>query len=145
MFHRIAVPILALVVILGLTLGVAAAQNTQIQKVPVTSTNPASGKEMFNTYCAVCHGTDGKGSGPAASALKKSPADLTSLATRNSGKFPDLKVARYIEGLDQVDAHGTRDMPMWGEMFRSIDKSNAAITQMRVANLVAYVKGLQGK
>jgi len=141
MFHRIAVPILALVVILG----VATAQNTQVQKVPVTSTNPASGQEMFNNYCAVCHGKDAKGSGPAASALKKSPADLTTLATRNSGKFPDLKVARYIEGLDQVDAHGTRDMPMWGEMFRSIDKSNSSITQMRVSNLVAYVKSLQGK
>jgi mono/diheme cytochrome c family protein len=72
MFHRIAVPILALAVILGLTLGVAAAQNTKVEKVPVTPTNPASGKEMFDTYCAVCHGTDGKGSGPAAPALKKS-------------------------------------------------------------------------
>jgi mono/diheme cytochrome c family protein len=141
MFHRIAVPILALAMILG----VAAAQNKQVQKVPVTPTNPASGQEMFNTYCAVCHGKDGKGAGPAASALKKAPADLTTLASRNSGKFPDLKVARYIEGLDQVDAHGTRDMPMWGEMFRSIDKSNASITQMRVSNLTAYVKSLQGK
>ena len=141
MFHRIAVPILALAVILG----VAAAQNKQVQKVPVTPTNPASGQEMFNTYCAVCHGKDGKGAGPAASALKKAPADLTTLASRNSGKFPDLKVSRYIEGLDQVDAHGTRDMPMWGEMFRSIDKSNASITQMRVSNLTAYVKSLQGK
>src|SRR4029077_8719707 len=44
------------------------------------ATSPASGKEMFNAYCAVCHGKDGKARAPAASALKKAPADLTRLS-----------------------------------------------------------------
>ena len=67
----------------------------------------------------MCHGKEGKGDGPAAKALTKAPADLTKLAASNNGMFPDVKVRRYIEGLDDVAAHGTRDMPMWG---RSVDR-----------------------
>ncbi len=35
------------------------------------------GAEVFATYCAVCHGPDGKGNGPAAAALVPPPPDLT--------------------------------------------------------------------
>jgi cytochrome c553 len=97
---------------------------------------------MFNEYCAVCHGQDGKGSGPAAPALKKMPADLTQLTAHNKGKFPDTQVAGYIEGDDKLDAHGTRDMPMWGGVFKSMS-GGSDITRMRVANLTAYIKSLQ--
>ena len=95
---------------------------------------------MFSSYCAVCHGPEGKGNGPAASALTKKPADLTQISARNGGKFPDVRVARYIEGADEVPAHGTRDMPMWGELFKSIDRD---VTQLRVASLTDYIKSLQ--
>jgi mono/diheme cytochrome c family protein len=95
---------------------------------------------MFNTYCAVCHGNDGKGKGPAAAALTKAPADLTKISERNGGKFPDVKVRRYIEGLDEVAAHGSRDMPMWGGLFNSLSRDTA---QLRVAGLADYVKSLQ--
>jgi hypothetical protein len=59
---------------------------------------------------------------------------------RNGGKFPDVQVKRYIEGLDEVAAHGSRDMPMWGELFRSLSRDTA---QIRVQALSDYVKGLQ--
>jgi mono/diheme cytochrome c family protein len=95
---------------------------------------------MFTTYCAVCHGKDGKGDGPAAKALAKTPADLTKLAARNNGTFPDLKVRRYIEGLDEVAAHGTRDMPMWGDLFRALNRDTA---QIRIASLAEYLKSMQ--
>jgi len=49
-------------------------------------------------------------------------------------------VKRYIEGLDEVAAHGSRDMPMWGELFRSLSRDTA---QIRVQALSDYVKGLQ--
>ena len=68
------------------TCTVAAQEKTQappakvIQHVPVKAVSPASGKEMYMSYCAVCHGTDGKGGGPAASALKVPPTDLTLLS-----------------------------------------------------------------
>ena len=115
-----------------------------IKTVPPNPTSPTSGKEMFNEYCAVCHGPDAKGGGPAAPALKKAPADLTQLTAHNKGKFPDARVAGYIEGDDKLDAHGTRDMPMWGGVFKSM-AGGSDITRMRVANLTAYIKTLQAK
>ena len=63
-----------------------------IQHVPMKPTSPVSGKEMYTNYCAVCHGTEGKGNGPAAEALKTPPSDLTVLSKKNGGKYPALKV-----------------------------------------------------
>jgi len=65
----------------------AAAQEKQVKHVPIQRTSPASAKEMFMTYCAVCHGKDAKGDGPAARALNKQPADLTRLAAKNGGNL----------------------------------------------------------
>ena len=64
------------------------AQEKTVKKVPIVQSNPTSGKQMFGDYCAPCHGISGKGDGPAASALKTPPADLTVLAKTNGGKFP---------------------------------------------------------
>jgi mono/diheme cytochrome c family protein len=113
-----------------------------INTVPPNPTSPTSGKEMFTEYCAVCHGQDAKGGGPAATALKKKPTDLTQLSSHNGGKFPDSRVARYIEGDDTVASHGSRDMPIWGDVFKSLSKDQN-ITRMRVSNLTAYIKSLQ--
>jgi len=116
-----------------------------IQHVPVQPTSPASGKEMFTTYCAVCHGTDGKGGGPAASALKVPPADLTALSKNNGGKFPALKVSASICGEGDVPAHGTKDMPVWGSLFWNMSHGHEGEVQQRVANLTHYVESLQAK
>jgi mono/diheme cytochrome c family protein len=67
----------------------------EIKKVPIQPTPATSGKEMYNQYCAVCHGTGGKGDGPAADALKKKPADLTQLTRKNNGTFPELHVMNF--------------------------------------------------
>src|SRR5450631_1611982 len=90
----------------------------KIKGVSTAATTPSSGKEMFNSYCAVCHGVSGTGDGPAATALKKKPADLTQLAAKYGGKFPDNRIAQYISGDETVAAHGTREMPIWGEVFQ---------------------------
>src|ERR1039458_2265890 len=63
-----------------------------IHKTPVGRTSASSGNEMYRAYCAACHGTDGKGDGPASEALKSRPLDLTDLAKRNGGKFPELRM-----------------------------------------------------
>jgi mono/diheme cytochrome c family protein len=97
---------------------------------------------MFKTYCAVCHGADAKGTGPAAKSLTKAPADLTKISSRNGGTYPEVKVTRYIEGLDEVAAHGTRDMPMWGGLFRGLNRDTA---QIRITALSDYIKSLQEK
>jgi mono/diheme cytochrome c family protein len=119
--------------------------NTVIQHVPITSTSPVSGKEMYTAYCAVCHGTDGKGNGPAASALKTPPADLTQLSKKNGGKYPALKVTSAIRGTNDLPAHGSKEMPVWGELFWSMSRGHEAQVQQRVANLTHYVETLQEK
>ena len=125
-------------VALAVSLGAASAQT--VKKVPIKPTPATDAKKMFDSYCAVCHGTDGTGNGPAAKALTKTPADLTKISTRNGGSFPDVRVHRYIEGVDEVAAHGTRDMPMWGTLFRSL---NSDTDQLRIAALTDYLKTMQ--
>lgn len=121
-----------------------AADKAVVKRVPVNPTSPVSGQQMFNEYCIACHGNDAKGTGPAASALNKTPADLTTLAARNNGKFPELRVYSTIHGDIDVTAHGSRDMPIWGSVFREMSHSSGEV-QLRISNLVAYVKTLQVK
>jgi mono/diheme cytochrome c family protein len=124
----------------------ARAQQTgkTIKKGPIPVTSAASGEEMFNTYCAVCHGKGGKGDGPAASEFKIPPANLTLLAQKHDGKFPESYVAQVIEtGPRDAKAHGSKDMPVWGALFKSI--GDAAETKLRIHNLAAYVETLQAK
>ena len=100
---------------------------------------------MYNTYCAVCHGKDGKGAGPAAEALKVPPTDLSELSSKNGGKYPSAHVASAIQGDVNLPAHGSKDMPVWGPLFSSISQGHESQVQQRVANLVAYIETLQQK
>jgi len=126
---------------------IAASAQTTIKRTTVSPTSAADGKEMFTTYCAVCHGQDAKGDGPAAAALKKTPANLTTLTARNNGKFPELKVYQTIHGDVDMPSHGSRDMPMWGTLFGSLNAnaSTSGVVQLRISNLTEYVKSLQAQ
>lgn len=119
----------------------ASSQPPAVKYVPPENIPAANGPEMFRTYCAVCHGTDGRGGGPAADFLKKRPADLTQLSGKNDGKFPASRVANVIQGRDVVAAHGSRDMPIWGSVFRVLGDS--ATVEMRIQNLTAYLRSIQ--
>lgn len=123
----------------------APSQEKEIKHVPVKPTNASSGKEMYNSYCAVCHGVDGKGAGPAASALKVVPTDLTELAAKNGGKYPSLHVSSVLRGEAETPAHGSKDMPVWGPLFRHLSQGHDAEVQQRIANLNQYVESLQKK
>lgn len=125
----------------------AAAQDSQpqVKTAPARHTSPASGKEMFNSYCASCHGEDAKGDGPAAAALKATPADLTMLAKINGGKYPSMKVTSILRGQAKVVAHGTQTMPVWGPVFWKISQGKEAEVQQRIANLNRYIESLQAK
>ena len=120
-------------------------QDKVIKHVPMKQTNAASGQEMYGSYCAVCHGTDGKGGGPAASALKAVPTDLTKLAANNKGEYPALHVASVLRGEAETPAHGSKDMPVWGPLFRHISQGHDAEVQQRIANLNKYLEGMQQK
>ena len=116
---------------------------TKIRQTPIQPTSPASGQEMFMAYCASCHGKDGKGSGPAAPALKAKPTDLTMLSQKNGGKFPANAVYVAIGGTFNVPAHGSAEMPVWGEVFNR--SGNESQTKLRLSNLTSYVQSIQAK
>ncbi|MGA7079979.1 MAG: cytochrome c [Terriglobales bacterium] len=122
-----------------------AAPEKTIKHVPMKSTSPASGKEMYTAYCAVCHGTNGKGGGPAATALKVPPTDLALLSKNNGGKYPALKVEASIRGESATPAHGSKDMPVWGALFWNMSAGHEGEVQQRVSNLTRYIETLQTK
>jgi mono/diheme cytochrome c family protein len=123
----------------------ASARATQVVNIPVRHTSANSGKEMYEAYCAACHGKDGKGRGPVASALKAPPADLTVLGRQHAGKFPSLQVYRAISGETGIPAHGSKEMPVWGPVFMSLSHQHESEVHLRVANLTNYIKSLQQK
>jgi len=109
-----------------------------------TQANPASGEELYKAYCASCHGVDAKGGGPAAEALRMRPADLTQLAARNGKKFPAFRVEQMLGGSDELRAHGSRQMPVWGPIFRQLSRDEG-LAALRVRNLVGYLAKIQAK
>jgi mono/diheme cytochrome c family protein len=141
---------LIFIALIVLTCAVVAQDQTQdqqkvIQHANIKPTSPASGQEMYTSYCAVCHGTDGKGAGPAASALKVPPTDLTTLSKNNGGKFPAMKVMATISGQSVVPAHGSREMPVWGSLFWNMSHGHEGEVQQRESNLTKYIESLQAK
>ena len=114
-----------------------------INRVPIAPTSMASGAEMYNTYCASCHGKEGRGDGPAASAFKNPPTDLTALKAKNNGKYPEMEVMSVLQwGPKTTAAHGSKDMPVWGTLFSSLGDQGQ--TRQRLYNLAKYVESLQG-
>jgi mono/diheme cytochrome c family protein len=105
--------------------------------------NSLAGPDLFKAYCSACHGADGRGNGPAAASLKTPPADLTSLARRSGGAFPQARVQAVLsgDGPAAVAAHGTATMPVWGPIFRALEAGPQA--EVRIANLVKYLSSAQ--
>src|SRR6266508_2166408 len=134
--------LVALCAMLLLPVVVAAQEKPKVKTAPIARTSANNGQQMFQSYCAACHGKEAKGDGPAAAALKKAPADLTTLSARNGGTFPTVKVSRFIEGLDEVPAHGSREMPMWVSLFRSLGPDSGT-AQIRIKSLTDYLKSIQ--
>lgn len=118
-----------------------------VKKVPVNPTTEVQGDLLYRHHCATCHGAAGKGDGPAAPALRTAPPDLTVLAKNNNGKFPDLRVMRVLESGAGVTAHGSKEMPIWGPIFLSMGPAGAGgqIGRLREANLIDYLKSIQGR
>ena len=111
-----------------------------------------SGKLQFRQYCAQCHGMDAKGDGPVAAALKKKPADLTTLAKKNGGVFPEQEVRDFIDGTKLAASHGTREMPIWGYAFmfrqasvggQSANPLSEQEVKQKIDRLVEYIKTIQ--
>jgi mono/diheme cytochrome c family protein len=100
------------------------------------------GPDLFRAYCAPCHGLDGRGAGPAASALRVKPPDLTLLSRNNRGEFPVARVRETIMGDQILAAHGSREMPIWGPVFHQVEE-DVDRGKMRLENLVEYLELIQ--
>ena len=112
----------------------------QIKREPAPVTRPDSGAQMYHAYCASCHGVAGRGDGPAATALKTAPTDLTQLSSRYEGTFPKSDLEQVLTGQHGTEAHGTSDMPVWGYVFTMMGNET-----LRVHNLSTYIESLQRK
>ena len=105
-----------------------------------------AGRQMYLKYCASCHGSEGKGNGPVSRDLKVKVPDLTVLKSKNKGIYPTDRVMSSIDGSRVVRAHGDRNMPVWGEVFREEDEKQkyTELTSLLKAKLIAeYVGTLQ--
>lgn len=121
----------------------AAAQEKKSAHLP--GSNPVSGLQLYKRYCAVCHGNDLKGNGPVSPEFKNGPADLTTLAKRHDGKFPEAYVQDVLRHGVKVPAHGNTEMPIWGPLFATIRGTDPALVEIRIANLTNYIKSMQAK
>jgi mono/diheme cytochrome c family protein len=103
------------------------------------------GGQLFKTYCATCHGITGRGNGPVADHLRKMPPDLTKYTARNGGVFPSERVRRIVDGRD-VAPHGDREMPVWGDAFRTTRGGlSPEAVKARINAIVRYLEALQEK
>jgi mono/diheme cytochrome c family protein len=109
------------------------------------------GKQDYDANCAVCHGPAGKGDGPYAAKLKLPMPDLTVLAKNNGGVFPSARVFNLIDGRDEVQGHGPRDMPVWGEDYLAKAPRGESVgnregyVRGRILSLIDYMNRLQAK
>ena len=106
------------------------------------------GRATYLRYCGACHGPAGKGDGIAGTFMNPKPGDLTQIATKNGGTFPTMRTLRYIDGTEEVRAHGDPDMPVWGEVFRDQagwDNSHRNEVRGKLLVITDYIQSIQGK
>jgi mono/diheme cytochrome c family protein len=140
-------------IIASLTAGFAAAAQAEDLDI---------GKSEFQSSCASCHGADAKGKGPVSGQLGTPPSDLTTLAKNNNGVFPTNAVYETIYGSKTIPAHGTREMPIWGERFNPIvnlphyvdpyywqkagpQQSPEVVVRTRILAVIDYLNRIQQK
>ena len=108
--------------------------------------DPAAAKEgavVYVRYCVSCHGSDARGDGPLAADLRVPVPDMTTLAARNGGRFPEVRVRRIIQSGELLRGHGTPDMPAWGDAFRKTEGTDAHSPEEAIRNLTHYLWSLQ--
>ena len=133
------VPLLAC----GLVAGLASVSAEPARQLP-----NRAGSAIYQERCASCHGADAKGNGPVAQVLKVAPPDLTGISRRNGGTFPAARVVKIITSGDDMAAHGTRMMPVWGTIFSykgGGGRRGGLYSRSAVVELKRYLEALQEK
>jgi mono/diheme cytochrome c family protein len=150
MRSRLAVPLLLAILTVFIisakyTSSAVTAAAPQSDRPQVPPAYIPSGKQMFQEYCASCHGPDGKGLGPVAPLFRKPPTNLTTLAKNNAGVFPREHVAKVIRFGPGVIAHGSSDMPVWGPIFKIAENYDEAAVTIRIKKLCDFIESIQNK
>lgn len=143
---------LLLIALLSLIVCIACsqpAQQSSVQAAPAMpqvkpAAAPMSGDQLYTAYCASCHGLDGRGQGPAAPALKSKLPDLTLMAKKKNGRFPEGDVFQVIKWGGGIVGHGSKEMPVWGTAFRTLDHDEAEVN-LRIKDLIHYLESIQQK
>lgn len=109
----------------------------------------SQGAKTYYRFCSVCHGEDAKGDGTFSENIKVPPPSLTQLSKNNNGVFPWVDLYAVIDGTDITKAHGTKEMPIWGELFdlnqwssSNIENANT-IVHGRIFELLMYLHSIQ--
>lgn len=130
--------------------GIAVAEDVEVKQVPLKYQKVAhwDGEALYTSLCAACHGAGGMGDGPAAPALKNEVPDLTMFTANNGGVYPRERVEDAITGKSRVVAHGTIDMPVWGQMFMDLRPDwnklrRQGFVNERIDTLTEYIEDLQ--
>jgi len=144
--HAVSLRAATLMMAVGLTAGTAPAIDLAVDRVQAASAQ-TDGAALYRTYCASCHGENGRGDGPVAPVLRVAPPDLTRLAQRHGGTYPADRVAERIDGRTHVAAHGPSEMPVWGDRLasRSLAGEGDRALDARVAALVEHLRTLQAR
>lgn len=107
----------------------------------------ALGREGYEQYCHSCHGDEAKGDGPSVPLLDTQPPDLTQLDIRFNGVFPEDTIRKMVDGREVLPAHGTREMPIWGNVWTDVDgdPEQEAEVNRRIDALIFYLKSIQAE
>ena len=125
----------------GLCLGISLVAGPETAR----ANDLSAGRRLYVEHCAACHGIKGDGHGPLEHELSKPAADLRLLSRKYGNPLPDDQIARFLDGRADVQAHGPRDMPVWGwEMWRNPEgKGHPEQVSEPVAQIVRYLQSLQ--
>jgi mono/diheme cytochrome c family protein len=119
-------------------LGIVAAFGAQVCAAQDT------GARLYFNHCAACHGDDGEGTGPVAASMRVTVPNLRTLAERNGGVFPADAVTAYVDGRTEKAAHGDRQMPIWGDVFKgAAQDATESTVRRRIAAVVEFISTLQ--
>jgi mono/diheme cytochrome c family protein len=119
-------------------LGIVAAFGAQVCAAQDT------GARLYFNHCAACHGDDGEGTGPVAASMRVTVPNLRTLAQRNRGVFPADAVTAYVDGRTEKAAHGDRQMPIWGDVFKgAAQDATEGTVRRRIAAVVEFIATLQ--
>ena len=106
-----------------------------------------AGHRFFVRYCASCHGNDALGDGPVAKSLATPPANLRKLGDKYGMPLPAHRIAELIDGRNTARAHGTHEMPVWGEHLYELGQGDMGETGIGdvIAKIIAYLNSIQDR